>query len=285
MFKNDLPLISIVIPSFNQGKFIEETITSVLGQNYPNLELIIIDGGSTDETIEIIEKYGDSISYWVSEPDRGQGNAINKGMRLAKGDILAWLNSDDMYLPCTLTKIAKFFQSSEEPKLVYGGCLHFYENKSNAYGILPPDFDAEKLTYQDYIIQPSTFWSRSLWKIVGEINESYNYVLDWDWFIRASQVCKFILYPNYLSIYRLHDAHKTGTGGDKRREEIIKIAEAYAPNEWVLAYRDVGQQITSLRAVLTRLVKLRLYRFRHLFYPNLYLKHGHHRIDVTLSMM
>lgn len=151
------PLISVVIPSYNQGRFIEQTITSVLGQNYPNLELIVIDGGSTDQTQRIIEKYLDSISYYVSELDNGQAHAINKGFRVAKGDILAWLNSDDMYLPCTLLKVANIIKSSTEPKLIYGGCLHFYEGKSQAYGILPPDFDKEKITYTDYIIQPSTF--------------------------------------------------------------------------------------------------------------------------------
>lgn len=282
---SEKPLISIVIPSFNQGDFIEQTLTSVIGQNYPKLEIIVIDGGSTDQTIKIVEKYSSSLSYFISEPDNGQAHAINKGFRQAKGDILGWLNSDDMYLPCTLSKVANIVGVSAEPKFVYGGCLHFFEGKASAFGYLPPDFDAERLTYFDYIVQPSTFWSRSLWEAVGELNESYNYVLDWDWFIRAAQVCNFIPIQDYFSIYRLHDNHKTGTGGLKRTEEMLRIVETYAKDEWISAYRDVYRQITSLRNGLNRLLKLRLYRFRHLFYPQLYLKHGQHRVDVALSIL
>lgn len=279
------PLISIIIPSFNQGKFIEQTLTSVLGQNYQNIEIIVIDGGSTDDTHDIIKNYRDSISHYISEPDKGQAHAINKGFRLAKGDILAWLNSDDMYLPCTLSKVANILGVSKEPKLVYGGCLHFGEGTTGTHGYLPPSFDAKRLTYFDYIVQPSTFWSRSLWETVGELNESYHYVLDWDWFLRASKVCNFIPVQDYFSLYRLHEAHKTGSGGNKRTDEIVEIVETYATEEWISVYRDVYPKLTSIRAGINRLINLKLYRFRHLFYLHLYLKHGHHRMDVTLSMI
>lgn len=280
-----IPLISIIIPSFNQGKFIEQTIASILGQNYPHLELIVIDGGSTDQTLEIIQKYTKSISYYISEPDKGQAHAINKGMRIAKGDILAWLNSDDMYLPCTLSKIANLIGTSTKPKFIYGGCLHFCEGKASAYGYLPPDFDADRLTYFDYIVQPSTFWSRSLWEAVGELNESYNYVLDWDWFIRATKVCQFIPIQDYFAIYRLHEEHKTGIGGLKRSEEMIEVVKTYASDEWIATYNDVYRQMTSLRTGLNRLLKLRLHRFRRFFYPHLYFKYGQHHVDVVLSML
>jgi glycosyltransferase involved in cell wall biosynthesis len=283
--KNDVPLISIVIPSFNQGQFIEQTITSVLGQIYPNLELIIIDGGSTDQTLEIIDKYSDLISYFISEPDQGQAHAINKGFRVAQGEILAWLNSDDIYLPCTLSKVAKILGASREPKLLHGGCLHFYESQTITYGRLASDFDVEQLTYYDHVVQPSAFWSRSLWEAVGELNENYHYVLDWDWFIRASQICKFISIKEYLSIYRLHENHKSSGGGLKRTDEVLKIVETYASEDWILAYRDVYKHIEILKIIRENLVKFKLYRFRQLFYPNLYLKYGNHRLDIALSMM
>jgi len=117
------PKISIITPSFNQGKYLEETIFSVLGQNYPNLEYIIIDGGSTDNSVDIIKKYENQLTYWISEPDNGQSHAINKGFMKATGGILAWLNSDDMYLPGVLDYVAKTI-NIEEPGIYFGECIH-----------------------------------------------------------------------------------------------------------------------------------------------------------------
>lgn len=278
------PLISIVVPSLNQGNFIEQTLASILGQQYTNLELIVIDGGSTDQTLEVLSRYEKFIHYWVSEPDNGQAHAINKGFRQANGSILAWLNSDDMYLPCTLSTVAQILGDSQEPKLIYGGCLYFFEQKTKAFNFFAPTFDAEQLTYEDYIAQSSTFWSRSLWEQVGELNETYHYVLDWDWFIRAAQICSFIPLDRCLSIYRSHDDHKTGTGGLKRAQEIVQIVETYADSHWSTAYQDVYKQLVQLRTGLTQLAKFRLYRFRPFFYPHLYFKHGK-RIDIALSML
>lgn len=277
------PLISIVIPSFNQGNYIEQTITSILGQYYSNLELIVIDGGSTDCTLDIIKKYAHLITYYVSEPDKGQADAINKGFRVAKGDILAWLNSDDMYLPCTLSKVANMIGDSKEPKLLYGGCLHFFEGKEQTYGYLPPNFDSERLTYADYIIQPSSFWSRSLWETVGELNESYNYVLDWEWFIRATKTCTFTPIQDYLSIYRLHENHKTGTGGLRRSQEILKIVEIYANEEWLEIYKDVYKKITSLKLNKNSPLQLKLWSKFIIRY--LYLKHGKINVNLAVSML
>jgi len=277
------PLISIVIPSFNQGNYIEQTITSILGQYYANLELIVIDGGSTDCTLDVIKKYAHLITYYVSEPDKGQADAINKGFRVAKGDILGWLNSDDMYLPCTLSKVANMIGDSKEPKLLYGGCLHFFEGKEQTYGYLPPNFNSEKLTYADYIIQPSSFWSRSLWETVGELNESYNYVLDWEWFIRATKTCVFTPIQDYLSIYRLHENHKTGTGGLRRSQEILKIVEIYANEEWLEIYKDVYKKITSLK--LNKNSPLQLKVWSKFIIRYLYLKYGKINVNLALSML
>ena len=277
------PLISIVIPSFNQGNYIEQTITSILGQYYANLELIVIDGGSTDCTLDVIKKYAHLITYYVSEPDKGQADAINKGFRVAKGDILGWLNSDDMYLPCTLAKVANLIGVSKTPKLIYGGCLHFFEGKEQTYGYLPPNFNSEKLTYADYIIQPSSFWSRSLWETVGELNESYNYVLDWEWFIRATKTCVFTPIQDYLSIYRLHENHKTGTGGLRRSQEILKIVEIYANEEWLEIYKDVYKKITSSK--LNKNSPLQLKVWSKFIIRYLYLKHGKSNVNLAVSML
>jgi hypothetical protein len=107
---------------------------------------------------------------------------------MARGEIMGWLNTDDMYLPCTLSRVAAAIGTTSKPNLVYGGCLHFYQGTTHTYGFLPPDFDAEQLTYHDYLAQPSTFWTKALWDQTGALNESYHYVLDWEWFLRASQL-------------------------------------------------------------------------------------------------
>ncbi len=280
------PRISIVIPSFNQGEFIEQTLASIIGQRYPNLELIVIDGGSSDRTAEIIAKYADAISYYVSEPDNGQGHAINKGFRIATGDILAWINSDDMYLPCTFAKIARIIRIPSAPMLVYGGSILFDDRGQFAQGRLPCEFERERLTYFDYIEQASTFWSRSLWESVGELNEAYHYVLDWDWFLRASRICNFTPLREHLSLYRLHPMHKTGSGGEHRQREIVRLIEQYARPDWVTAYHEVAANMPQCKQQFQRYSQRRLIWLHYLAYLPLYLKHGRHRlINVIFPML
>lgn len=283
---SESPLISIIMPSFNQGQFIDQALSSVTGQNYPNIELIVVDGGSTDNTAEVVEKYRHVICCFVSEPDRGQADAINKGFRLAQGDILAWLNTDDFYLPCTLARAAAALGPTNIPNLVYGGCFHFYEGTTHSYAALPPEFDAVRLTYQDYLIQPSTFWTRALWEQAGELSDSYHYVLDWDWFLKASRICRFTPIHEYLSVYRMHPAHKSGTGQEKRQEEILCIIDNYADPEWQEAYRTVYRELIPLRRSLHRLWRLNLYWLRFCLYPTLYRKYGKERIEeIILGML
>lgn len=277
------PRISIVLPSLNQGAFIEQAITSVLGQPYPDLELIVIDGGSTDDTPAILERYADRLAYWVSEPDRGQAHAINKGFRQATGDIMAWLNADDMYLPCALAKAVQVLGKQQGPALAYGGCLHFHEGKPRAHGYWPEPFDAARLTYYDYLVQPATFWTRSLWEATGELNEALHYTLDWDWFIRASKRGTFLPLYDYVAVYRKHEAHKTGQGGDGRAQEIVQLAETYAPEAWQRAYRAVVPERVSLKKKVRWLRRHHLYRLRgQVLRP--YRQHGAYRVDTVLSM-
>lgn len=238
-----LPVISIVMPSFNQGMFIEQAITSVLGQFYPKLELIIMDGGSTDNTREIVEKYSRSIQHFVSEPDNGQANAINKGFRIASGDILGWLNSDDMYMPQTLFRAASAIGKTSEPALVYASCISLNENTKTTRTRIAWDFNADVLTYCDFIDQPTSFWSRRLWESTGELNEEYHYGLDWDWFIRASKICRFQSFSDCFAVYRKHESQKTRPGAIKRAEEILKIVAEYAEPKWIEIYQDVFRQL------------------------------------------
>ncbi len=227
---NEQPKISIVTPSFNQGQFIEETILSVIGQGYPNLEYIIIDGGSSDNTVDIIKKYENHIDYWVSEPDNGQAQAINKGFARATGDIIGWLNSDDMYMPNCLAFISNHLDS-HSLKVCFGNCLHF---KEEAIGLIAGGSNVAKaavtdeLEKIDFIIQPSTFWNRKTWDHVGRLIEEMHYAFDWEWFLRAQRKnVKLQPVEKCLSIYRIHEEHKTKNGGTKRRQEILNVYKEY----------------------------------------------------------
>lgn len=283
----DYPKISVVIPSFNQGRYIERTILSVIGQSYPDLEVIVVDGGSTDETVEIIKRYEKSLTYWVSEKDRGQGHAINKGFRRATGSILAWLNSDDQYLPGTLLDVARQMGPTDEPKALHGGCVHLYEGSSQAVTDIAKVIPPGRLRVNDLILQPGTFWTRALWERTGEIDESYHYLMDWDWFIRAAEVGRFVRSTSIFAIYLHHEGHKTGTGGEKRAREVLRLIEKYNTDaSWVAAYRDaVAAYPRMARAYAIMRRHRHLYRVRQIFDPSLYLKHGTERIDVALGML
>jgi len=204
------PLISIVTPSYNQGRFIEGTIRSVLLQGYPNLEYIIIDGGSTDGSPDLIREYGKWLAYWASEPDKGQAHAINKGFQRASGEILAWLNSDDQYCMKTLRVVARHFQEQPDIGLLFGDC-----NTMDAEGLIVDcvrgkQSDLAQLLMANFIPQPSAFFHRRAWESVDGLDVELHFALDYELWIRMMlNGVRSHYIPLSLSQFRWHDASKS----------------------------------------------------------------------------
>lgn len=272
----DHPRITVVTPSLNQGSYLEQTILSVLGQHYPNLEYIVMDGGSSDGSVGIIKKYQHQLAYWVSERDGGQAAAINAAFARSTGDILCWLNSDDMYLPGTLSYIASKLDP-QKPELLFGNCLHLIENSSISYGSdVRRKHEQMNLMLTDYIIQPSSFWTRAAWLQAGLLDQSFDFAFDWDWFLRGRAAgLTFIPDDRYLSIYRIHKGHKTLSGGERRRKELISIYQRYAGARYERLYSRCCRWRMAIRMVRTILHRLWLRRiepvllkmiFPHLFH-------------------
>ena len=224
-----LPRITVVTPSFNQAAFLRDTIESVLGQGYPNLEYMVLDGGSTDGSAEIIREYADRLAYWCSAPDGGQAAAINQGFARATGDILSWLNSDDYYLPGTLRHAAESLDPART-ELLLGNCVHLHEGRPDLRGSdVPLRHRQLRLEVVDYVIQPSTFWTRPTWDQVGALQSQYHFIFDWDWYTRALKAGVTVKTTDrYLSVYRVHAGHKTGAGGGRREEELRTFYQLHA---------------------------------------------------------
>lgn len=212
----DLPKITIITPSYNQGQYIEDTILSVLNQNYPNLEYIIIDGGSTDNTVAIIKKYEDRIHYWVSEKDTGQSNAINKGFKIATGEIINWINSDDQLMPGALMAVAKQFKNNPDAIMIHGRIEYFGETTSYYSRNLPLKDIETRYAAHICMPQPATFYKKQLLDEQGLLDESLHFSMDTDLFIRAGLNYKIVQVDNVFSRFRLHAASKSVSAFNKK---------------------------------------------------------------------
>lgn len=244
-----MPLVSIITPSFNQGNFIEETIESVRMQDYPYIEHIVVDGGSTDGTQEILKKYrnvGTQFRF-ISEPDRGQSDAINKGLKMAKGEIIGWLNSDDTYLPGAISKAVNALRENANWAMVYGNAYNINSNSQiiDSYPVQPYD---RKGLYQFCIIcQPAAFIRKNIFETVGGVDESLDFCMDYDLWMRISKNYSMGYIPDYLANSRVHLAAKSVVQiVNKGFPEIIKSSIKHygtVANDWLCHFLEHHSKI------------------------------------------
>lgn len=219
------PRVTIVTPSYNQGQFIEETIRSVLLQNYPNLEYIIIDGGSSDNSVEIIKKYSSYLTYWISEPDRGQSHAINKGWKMATGEIVAYLNSDDTYCPNAISTAVNYLDTHQDISMIYGDCLFINEESENIHLSPIEEFDFQRLVFCNFIPQPAVFFRKNVINEIGFLDESLHMAMDYDLWVRIGLKYNVKYLAKTLANFRMHKSNKSQVGPDLMSScaDILKI--------------------------------------------------------------
>jgi glycosyltransferase involved in cell wall biosynthesis len=216
------PKISIITPSFNQDRFLEEAVNSVVGQQYKNLEYILMDGGSSDSSIEIIKKYSNYFKCWQSANDKGQADAINKGWRIAEGQILGWLNSDDLLNKDTLKNLAKYYSKNPAAKIFYGDCAVIDADNNLIDTKRPFDFNFKKFLSGKSLGQPSVFITSSIIQDQGYLDENLTFALDWAYFLKlfySVQSDEIVYIPEVLSFSREYEGTKTRVGLDKKGEE------------------------------------------------------------------
>ena len=227
------PKISIITPSYNQGDFIEETLRSVLLQNYPNTEYIVLDGGSNDNTVDILERYDEFIDYWVSERDNGQADAIYRGIEMATGDIIAYINSDDFYYPGTLFKVAKGFIKYRDSRWLTGKTVFVDEEsapKKDQPRYLP--INMFTMTYfGNFVTQPSTFWKKELFSSVGGFDRALRFSFDYELFLKFLKIERPLWMNECLAAFRYHSMSKTTNIQDISYNESLFIQERYTSSD------------------------------------------------------
>jgi len=266
--QSDPVSIAIVTPSLNQGRFIKRTIQSVLSQNYPNLQYAIQDGGSTDGTVAILEQYNDQLSHWESRKDGGQANAINRGFSVVSGDVMAYLNSDDVLLDGALNYVAAYFKKHPNVDVLYGHRIIIDEEDREIGRWILPRHDDMTIQWSDYIPQETMFWRRRIWEAAGGgLDEAFQFAMDWDLilrFIEAGAVFRRV--PAFLAAFRHHTEQKTIAAEDIGIREITMIRKRIHGGEidgrlielavlpykcrhvvyaWIYRIRDVIRHITD----------------------------------------
>lgn len=222
------PLVSIVTPSFEQAQFLEETIRSVLDQDYPRLEYIVVDGASTDGSVKVIERYADRLAWWTSEPDTGQTAALNKGFARARGDILGWVSSDDTLLPGAVTRVVEELERDPEALLVYGEALFVDEQGREMFPLEPRPFDVAAMvrTCANHVVQPGSLFRRRALEIAGPFNERGYYFFDFEFVLRLAQAgARVKPIRHRLANYRVHSDSKSGGAPLAKARDYVRLAD------------------------------------------------------------
>lgn len=232
-----MPKVSIITPSYNQAEFLPSTIESVLNQTYSDIEYFIIDGGSTDGSVEIIKSCQERLAGWISEPDRGQTDAINKGFAMANGDIIAWLNSDDTYLPYTIKSAVDYLQDNPDVGLVYGNA-NYIDKYGRTIGRFPAAQTSLDQLRQGYvhIPQQAAFFRKSLWDQVGPLDPDFFFAMDYDLWVRLAAISGIQHIDQTWANFRLHQDAKTIAADDRCWPEMLKVH-----------YRDGGKWFSVIQ--------------------------------------
>jgi GT2 family glycosyltransferase len=235
-----MTLVSIVTPSYNQAAYLEQTISSVLEQDYPRLEYLIADGASTDGSVEIIKKYADRLAWWVSEKDNGQAEAINKGLSRAKGDIIAWLNSDDYYLPGAISAAVRAFQDNPDVALIYGNMLAVDESGEIINILKYNQLDLDDLLCFQIIGQPAVFFRREALEKAGNLDASYHFLLDHHLWLRIALQGRILHVDETWAAARYHAEAKNRAKAAEFGREAFRILE------WVKTQPGLAEAVTDV---------------------------------------
>jgi glycosyltransferase involved in cell wall biosynthesis len=260
--KEPLPLVSIVTPSYNQGRFINRTIESVLSQRYPNIEYVVIDGGSNDDTLAILQSYGNRID-WVSEPDRGQSDAINKGMARVHGEIQAYLNSDDVLMPNAIERVVSFFKHNPDCDMIYGEADYIDENDRFIGRYSTADYSFSRLRQDCMVCQPAAFWRQRIANKIGPFDEKLNYAMDYDYWLRIAKAGGNISFlPEKLANSRLYEETKTRSARTAIYKEIFHICKKHTGSVHLNYYQGYWHHlIYEKESIISRALR----RFPHTY--------------------
>lgn len=259
-----LPKISVITPTLNQGRFIERTIRSIHGQGYPNLEHIVVDGGSTDGTLDILKRYEDRLQ-WSSEKDAGQADAINRGIGRSSGEIITYLNSDDIYETGALLRVAESFAKNPDAQWLTGRCRIINEQDLEVRRAITAykNFLLDRYSYALLLVtnplsQPSTFWRRNVVDEIGLFDMNEHYVMDYDYWLRIGSKYPPLVLKDYLAGFRVYAASKTSSTFLRSFREELEIAKKYSPSRGLLALHRLSYLgISAVYLVLNTIARFR----------------------------